>query len=145
MKDVRGIIFGVTVGLAVLFPPWTYVGFGHFGKAYAQVLGTVTFAGTFAPNTVADGARARVRIEQVIGSQCAGIDAMTLWVIISSGNLNNSAGVELNSLNMKNAYSTLLTALLSGKTVQIDGVRSCSRNVNGEVFLDLPNGNVSVF
>jgi hypothetical protein len=60
MKDVRGIIFGVTVGLAVLFPPWTYVGSRDFGKAYAQVSvsGTVTFAGVYYPESLAGGARA---------------------------------------------------------------------------------------
>jgi hypothetical protein len=46
---------------------------------------------------------------------------------------------------MKNAYSTLLTALISGRPVEISGMLSCSPNTNGELTLDLPNGYVVLF
>jgi len=51
MKGARSILFSLTVGFAVLAPPWTYLDSGHIGAAYAAsfVNGTVTLAGVFAP------------------------------------------------------------------------------------------------
>jgi len=69
-----------------------------------------------------------------------GSDSDSIWIIISSGNLT-----ELNSVNMRNTYSTLLTALISGRPVEIEGIQSCSPNTRNELFLDLPTGDVSLF
>jgi hypothetical protein len=54
MKGVRSILFSLTVGFAVLVPPWTYLGSRHIGEAYAQVaqvtvIGTLVFVGTDEP------------------------------------------------------------------------------------------------
>jgi hypothetical protein len=88
-------------------------------------------------------ARARVRIH---GDCDNGSDSDSIWIIISSGNLTSSAPLtETYSVNMKNAYSTLLTALLSGKPVEIDGIDSCDPNTRHELTLTLPNGDVSLF
>jgi hypothetical protein len=142
MKSARNVLFSLTVGFAVLAPPWTYLDSRHIGAAYAQpvgVTGTLDFVGTLDPQ--AGSARARVRVDQ---GDCDTGQVNNLYIIISSGNLNNTSGSEANSVNMKNAYSTLLTALLSGKRVQIFGPQSCSPNAAGEIFLDLPTGNVNV-
>jgi hypothetical protein len=48
-----------------------------------------------------------------------------------------------NSVNMKNAYSTLMSALLSGINVQIDGLPDC--NTTDVIFMDLWNGQVGIF
>jgi hypothetical protein len=110
-------------------------------------VGTVTFVGTLEPPSVGSAGsqvRARVRIAKGECDQSAIPENSPLYIIINSGVLDGTSLVERNSLNMKNAYSTLLTALLSGKSVQIDGVVSCSPNAAGEVTLALPNGNVSI-
>jgi hypothetical protein len=89
-------------------------------------------------------ARARVRIDK---GECNGTAIQQnnpLYIIINSGVLDATSVAERNSLNMKNAYSTLLTALLSGKTVQIFGSPTCTQNASGEITLALPNGNVSI-
>jgi hypothetical protein len=87
--------------------------------------------------------RAWVRI---LGGCDSGSTSDTIWIIISSGNVISSGNLtELNSLNMKNAYSTLLTALLSGKTVEISGIASCSPTADNALQLDLANGYVVLF
>jgi hypothetical protein len=48
-----------------------------------------------------------------------------------------------NGVNMKNAYSTLMAALLSGKNVQIDALPDCS--VQDVIELDLWRGTVGMF
>ena len=48
-----------------------------------------------------------------------------------------------NGVNMKNAYSTLMTAFLADKTVQIDGLPHCSPA--SEIFMDLWTGQVGMF
>jgi hypothetical protein len=133
MKGVRNVLFSLTVGFAVLAPPWTYLGSRHIGAAYADVLvnGTVILARVYPP------AAAWVRI---LGVCSGGPSNSTIWIKISPGDLT-----ELNSLNMKNAYSTLLTALISGRPVEISGMPSCSPNPNGELTLNLPNGYVVLF
>lgn len=151
MKGVRSILFSLTVGSAVLAPPWTYLDSGHIAAAYAYstVRGTVTLVGVYAPGSNVVGgvqvnyARARVRIN---GDCDNGSDSDSIWIIISSGNLTSSGYLtEVYSVNMKNAYSTLLTALISGRPVEIDGIDSCSPNTRHELTLDLPNGDVSLF
>jgi hypothetical protein len=144
VKDVRSILFSFTLGFVLLLTPWTYLGSSHFGEAYAAtVIGPVTFVGVVAPDTQAGNAIARVRITN---GECETSPVEgDLWIIIGSGNLNNSIGAEINSLNMKSAYSTVLAALLSGKRVQIDGLPNCTRNARGEILLNLPTGNVGVF
>jgi hypothetical protein len=44
---------------------------------------------------------------------------------------------------MKNAYSTLMTAFLADKTVQIDGLPDCS--TASAIFMDLWTGQVGMF
>jgi hypothetical protein len=144
MKGARSILYSLTVGFAVLAPPWTYLGSRHFGEAdAATVVGTVTFVGTLKSGTSVNSlARVRITTGECDGSPIP--EKSPLYIIIDSGNLNSSLSGESNRLYMKNAYSTLLTALLSGKSVQIDGLVDCSPNTRGEVSLDLPNGNVSI-
>jgi hypothetical protein len=134
MKDVRHLLLGVAMVLAVL----------DTGVASAaSVLGIPNFVGVFVPDFSDNvfSARARVRISN---GTCDNTSfTQDLYIIIWSGRLDNSSA-ELNSLNMKNAYSTLLAALLSGKTVEIQGLPNCSPNERGEIFLDLPTANVSI-
>jgi hypothetical protein len=108
------------------------------------VKGTLAFVGTDVPlgGSAGSQARARVRIDK--GTCDSTNNADGLYIIINSGVLDATSVAERNSLNMKNAYSTLLTALLSGKTVQIYGFTTCSANAAGEMTLALPNGNVNI-
>jgi hypothetical protein len=120
MKGVRSILFSLTVGFAVLAPPWTYLGSRHIGAAYAQVsvTGTLVSVGTLEPlggNATGSQVRARVRIDK---GDCNGstiTEDKPLFIIINSGVLDATSLAERNSLNMKNAYSTLLTAPTLGQ------------------------------
>ena len=110
------------------------------------VTGTLVSVGTLEPLSGSAGSqvRARVHIDKGECNNSAIPENSPLYIIINSGVLDATSLAERNSLNMKNASSTLLIALLSGKTVQIYGPPSCSPNAFGEIVLALPNGNVSI-
>jgi hypothetical protein len=137
---VRRVRLGLTIGLAVLAPPGMVA-----GASAASVYGTLTFFGELPPHieTTDTGAVlgefAEVRMR--INGRCESQQVNDFWVNIRSGNLNGGALLELNSLNMKNAHSTLLAALLSGKNVQIDGFPSCSQGA----VMELPQGGVAIY
>jgi hypothetical protein len=63
------------------------------------------------------------------------------WIVIRSGRMDGIYAH--NSVNMKNAYSTLMIALLSDKDVQIDGLPHCS--TTEAIFMDLWNSNVGLY
>src|SRR2546428_5343683 len=132
MKDVRRLLLGLAMVLAVI----------DAGVASASgVLATPNFVGGFGPELSPDRARARVRFPN---GACDGIQfTHDLYIIIRSGPLDGSSA-ELHSLNMKNAYSTLLAALLSGKTVEIQGLPNCIPNERGEIFVDVSDANVAL-
>lgn len=132
MKHARRVLAGLTIGLAVLATPLLVT-----GASASSLVGTVTFVGTLAANPTI--ANVRVRIS---GGECDGQKVDVQWVHINSGELNTST-YESYSTNMKNAYSTLLAALLTGKSIQIDGIPSCS--TTEPIPMELPNGNVGLF
>jgi hypothetical protein len=144
-RDILRLALGVTMSLAALALVRT--------EASAQVppprggtstaMGTLTSVGTFPWNSSSVPFFAQVRVR--MDGKCDGTDEHDLYIIIRSGSLQRGTDwAEANGLSMKNAYSTLLTALLSANTVEIHGLQSCNRNARGEVFLDLPNADVSI-
>ena len=149
MKGVRSVLFSFTISLAVLAPPWTYLGSRHIGEAYAQaaqvtVTGTLDRVGTFEPLGGSGPGGSQVRVQVHIDKgMCDSREVNDLYIIISSGSLADTSVAERNSLNMKNAYSTLLTALLSGKTVEIFGPTTCTPTSNA-ITMALGNGTVSI-
>jgi hypothetical protein len=107
----------------------------------SEILGKVTFVGTF-PEDSSDGtyhARLRVRINGTCDSDTSVKDR---WLIIRSGRMDGIYAH--NAANMKNAYSTLTSALLSGKSVQIDyNATNCS--TTSAINLDLWSSFVGMF
>jgi hypothetical protein len=131
MKNVRHLLIGLTMVLAVL----------SAGVASASsTWGKAIFVGTFVEDN-SDGvfhARLRVRINGTCDTDTVAQDR---WIIIRSGRTDGIFAH--NSVNMKNAYSTLMIALLSDKNVQIDGLPHCS--TTEAIFMDLWNSNVGLF
>jgi hypothetical protein len=104
------------------------------------VMGQVKAVGTISEENVNGGYHARLRVH-VVGT-CDGSTA-DIWIVIRSGRTD---GVySHNGVNMKNAYSTLVSAFLSGKNVLIDGFPSCATNSRRETFMDLWNGGVLLY
>jgi hypothetical protein len=132
MKNARRMLAGLTIGLAVLAPPLLVA-----GASASSLTGTVTFVGTL----TADATIANVRV-RISGGECDGQKVNEQWVHINSGVLYGSTH-ESYSTNMRNAYSTLLAAFLTGKSIQIDGLPSCS--TTEPIPLELPNSNVGLF
>ena len=130
MKNVQRLLLGMAMALAVL----------DAGVASASgLLGIPNAVGGYSPDLSSQSAHIRVRIN----GTCDTNPVQNLYIILRSGPLNDSSA-ELNSLYMKNAHSTLLTALLSGKTVEIQGLPDCIPNARGEIFVDVSNANVGV-
>ena len=107
----------------------------------ASLVGKVTFVGTIDEDNSGGAYSARLRVR--LNSTCMGdIDTSPKdrWVIIRSGRMDGVFAH--NGVNMRNAYSTLLSALLSGNSVQIDGLPNC--NTTSTISLDLWVGTVGV-
>jgi hypothetical protein len=90
-----------------------------------SVFGTVNFIRTFPPESVEGVLMARFEI-RVVGT--CGTNTPTppegLYIRVRSGRMD--AAYSHNDAPFRNAYSTMLAAFLAGKTVQIDGVPSCT-------------------
>ena len=130
MTAVRHLLTGLVLALAVL---------GTGIASAATTWGKVTFVGTIGEE-YAQGyhARLRVRVHGTCDSDGAAADR---WIIIRSGRMDDIYA--RNSVNMRNAYSTLMAALLADKVVQIDGLSNCS--TTDVIFMDLWAGNVGLF
>jgi hypothetical protein len=113
------------------------------GVSAATIHGKVTFIGTM-PEDSSDGnynARVRVRVNGTCELDSPSTDpARDYWVEIKSGRMDGIYAH--NSVNMKNAYSTLVSSLLSGKSVQIDGLPNCNPD---STVLELWRGQVGLF
>src|SRR5690349_11082214 len=132
MTDAQRMLAGLTIGLAMLAPPLLVA-----GASASSLVGPVTFVGTL----TSDATIANVRV-RISSGECDGQKVNEQWVHIKSGSLNGSTQ-ETYSTNMRNAYSTLLAAFLTGKSIQIDGLPSCG--TTEAIPLELPNGNVGLF
>ncbi len=117
MKSFQKTMAGLTMAAAVL------LGTGASTAQAATTWGKVTFVGTVAETNVNGVYNARMRI-RVSGTCDTDGVVKDRWVIISSGRMDGAYAH--NGVNMKNAYSTLMTALVSGKNVQIDALSTCS-------------------
>ena len=104
------------------------------------VMGRITFVGTIGEK-YSDGvhqATFRIRLSE---STCAGDDEKKeRWIHVDSGRM--SGELTHNLANFRNAYSTVLTALVAKKYVQIDGVPSC--NADSLQTIDLWSSQIGV-
>jgi hypothetical protein len=107
----------------------------------ASVSGKVTFVGTlsesgsggvFTPNF---GVR-------VSGSSCDGGNVRDRWIHVNAGRMDGA--FVHNTVNTRNAYSTLIAAYLSGKNVQIDATTiTCSSTATQ--FINLWASSIAIF
>jgi hypothetical protein len=130
MKGVRHLLMGAAMILAALVADVA---------SASTTWGKVTFVGTFTQE-YAQGYHARLRV-RVHGTCDADGAAADRWIIIRSGRMDDIYAH--NSVNMRNAYSTLMAALLSGKNVQIGGLSDCS--MTDVIDMDLWTGDVGLF
>jgi hypothetical protein len=131
MKAFQHLLPGLVMALAVL---------GAGIASASTTWGKVTFVGTISEENSGGvfSARLRVRVNGTCDNDTAVRDR---WIHISSGRMDGVFAH--NGVNMKNAYSTLMAALLSGKNVQIDALPNCS--VQDVIELDLWRGTVGMF
>src|SRR5262245_23271366 len=116
MKDVWRLLLGLSMVLIVI----------SVGVASAaSVLGIPDFVGVFEPTVPSQGVNANVRVRFPNGTCDNFALTQAFYVIIQSGPLDNIRSAEFHSLKMKNTYSTLLAALLSGKRIEIQGLSGC--------------------
>ena len=111
-------------------------------KASADgVSGKVVFLQTLPEEIQGDVHHARFRVK-ISQSNC-GFDTTPKdrWIHVRSGRMDGLFAN--NATNFKVAYSTLLTAFLTGDKVQIDGVSSCDASVVQTI--DLWTGAVGIF
>ena len=111
------------------------------GVAHAATTsGKVTFVGTVTEEAAAGGFSARMRI-RVNGTCDTDLVAKDRWLVIRSGRTDGL--LSHNGINMRNAYSTLMAAMLSGKSVQIDLIPNCS--TTNVIFVDLWAAQIGMF
>jgi hypothetical protein len=136
MKNVRYLLIGLAMVVAVL---------GAGVASASSLLGIPNLVGVIQPD-VSGVPIARARVRFPSGTCDGSAFTQDLYIIIGSGFLNSlfPDDIKTRILNMKNAYSTLLSALLSGKRLEIQGLPSCVPNQFGEIFLNLPDANISV-
>ncbi len=108
----------------------------------ARINGKVTYVGTQAEyNTAAGGYQAvfRMRISE---STCEADKApKDRWVLVRSGRMDGIYAH--NAANFENAYSTVMTSMLTGKVIEIDGVPNCT--ATAVQTLDLPHAGIGLF
>jgi hypothetical protein len=90
----------------------------------SSVFGKVTFVGTIGEDaTATNGYHAQFRF-RVSNSTCDSDNVgKDRWIHVRSGRMDGIFAH--NSANFRNAYNTVMTAFLSGKNIQVDGVPSC--------------------
>ena len=102
--------------------------FMHIGVVHAAgLVGDVTFVGTQPEHISGDNYNARFRV-RLTNSTCNGADKKERWLHIISGAMNGK--FQHNLANTRNAYSTLMSALITKKKVQIDGAVTCKDSQN---------------
>jgi hypothetical protein len=140
-RCMRGLALGLTMGLATVGNPRLASALdGVPTPGPSTATGTLTRVGEYWAG-VSSFAQARVHLNGTCDGHPVG---QNFYIIITSGPLTGSTA-ETNSVSMKNAYSTLLTALLSGKTVEVQGLPSCHPStVEGDVKLNLVVGNINI-
>lgn len=99
-----------------------------------RIEGKVTYVGTVAEYTAAnEGYSTRFRA-LISGSICENqTNKVDRWVLVTSGRMDGQYAH--NAVNMRNAYSTVLAAMMTGKTIQIDGAPNCTASKVQEINL----------
>ena len=129
-------------GRSVLTIAATWLCASAFGAGIASAattVGTVTYLSTFAEignESVGLQARAIVRVKGTCDNETDPNKERVIYV--RSGRTDGMHSH--NAVTMKNAYSTLLSAFLSGKRVELRGLTSCGASSN----LELPIGSNGV-
>jgi hypothetical protein len=131
MKALRHQLTGLALALAVL---------GADVALASTTVGKVTFVGTIGEDC-SDGCHARLRVRVLGTCDTTDTEIKDRWIHIRSGRMDGEFAH--NSVNMRNAYSTLMAALLSGKDIQIDGLPNCS--TESAIHIDLWASQVGMF
>lgn len=93
------------------------------GVCAATVYGKVTFVGTYSEFVENNNYHSQFRF-RVSQSTCGNDTApKERWIHVKSGRMDGK--FIHNMANFRNAYSTVLSAFLAGKGVQVDAVPSC--------------------
>lgn len=130
MKNVRHLLLGLVMALTMLSE--------GVASAASGISGKVVFVGTETEDY--DGVyHARLRV-RVYGTCDTDLVPQDRWIVIRSGRMDGIFAH--NGVNMKNAYSTLLAAILTGKDVLIWGLPNCS--TSDAIFMDLWSGTVGL-
>jgi hypothetical protein len=88
-----------------------------------SVYGTVSFVGTTGEYVEGGAYQATFRF-RLSNSSCAQDQTKAeRWVVVHSGRMDGP--YIHNSVNFRNAYTTVMTAFLTGKELQVDGVQNC--------------------
>jgi hypothetical protein len=105
----------------------------------SSTIGKVTFLGTISEEVGNGffGVRFRVRISGTCDNDTT---TKSRFIHVRGGRVDGVFAH--NNTNTRNAYTTLLAASLAGKTVQIDGIGSCS--TTDVIDMPLWAGNVGV-
>lgn len=108
----------------------------------ARINGKVTYVGTMGEyHTSSEGYQATFRFrvsESTCGTDTAPKDR---WIHVRSGRMD---GVYAhNSANLKNAFTTVMTAMLSGKIIEVDGAPDC--NATQVQTINLWNSQIGLF
>jgi hypothetical protein len=85
----------------------------------ASIVGKVTSLGTQTPRTFQD--RTEARFEVRVKATCDGSDETDRVILVRQQSFFSSPSTTDDSANFRNAYSTLLAALLAGNSVGVDG------------------------
>jgi hypothetical protein len=94
------------------------------GAEASSLYGKVTFVGTVTEEAGQGGFYARFRV-RVSSSTCdANTTPQDRWLTFRSGRTDGLYAH--NATNTRNAYTTFLTAMLTGKNIQVDGASNCT-------------------
>jgi hypothetical protein len=112
----------ITVHLLALAVFASTLGIATVGKA-ANVVGRVTYIGTLSEVAIAGGFSPQFRV-RVSDSSCDGGAPGERWIHVVGGRADGV--LAHNAVNIRNAYSTIMTAMLAGRQIEIQGIPNCS-------------------
>lgn len=106
-------VASMIAGVLVAQPAWA-----------ERISGEVSYIGTQSEYHTADSGYQAVFRFRVSNSTCGNDNTpRDRWLHVRSGRMDGAFAH--NAANLKNAYSTVMTSLLTGKIIEIDGVPGC--------------------